>query len=815
MDTAARRLPHGGGAGRHHWGRSVTSTPVNTWKETGLGGTTIPTWGRRSGESSWSAGAEATTRPTDAGERYRFVEYIGRGGFGEVWQVVDPVLARPVAAKVLRRRWSRSRTLVERLCAEARIASQLRHPGIIAVHDVGWTSDKRPFFVMPLAGGRPWNVVAEASPHALGFWVGCITALAEVVEYAHGRGIVHRDLKPANVNVVGEPGSDATPRVETFDFGLAEVSRIGRVPKDQSWMSRAGTPGYVAPEVRRGKVATPAVDLYALGVMLREVLDRSIAQPQELAVPDVEELHALSQACTAIDPALRPDASHLLRELRGWMVGWTRRADLARHLEDASRAETRAEGARSLVRAHQRNLRRLRRIAESSTGQPQQQVEVWQAMERVREARAAMAEADASHIMALLAAYGVAPTSSVVLRQLANLHQRRHRAALLRGDPMAAAQHSAALATFDRGAHSVYRSGQADLAIQGTAPNSRLSLLPFRQAGQMKVLDEPCWEGPACGAPIPATAGSYVLRLSAGGFADAYLPVWLLPGDRWSHEVEPGTVGPVHMLADAEVDGDEIYVPAGWHWYGGDPAAPGATDLARVFTDGIVARRYPVTLSEYAAFLTWLEARQGPDCALEHAPRRGGPAAKDRVQLLTRGPDGWVAEPACQREPVRLIRPRDALRYAEYERQRTGQHWRLPTEVEWQRLARGADLRLFPMGNHGDPAWFQCYEHRPNGRDPQVATVDAHPFDAGPTGVRGVAGNVMQMTSTRYSSVGTEVAPNGRWTEVPAHLTDNRTLCGGAWGRDTSRSRCCHRSPFGDHHSPFVGFRLVRSVERR
>ncbi len=178
--------------------------------------------------------------------RYELRRTIARGGSSVVWEAHDPTLDRPVAIKVLRA------GNVERLLQEAKAVARLRHPGIVAVYEVG-----PDYIVMDLVRGR---TLAAALPDLdLDARLDVLQAVAATVAYAHGQGVTHRDLKPANI-MIADDG-----RVLLTDFGLAKIA-----DGEDLTMTGAvlGTPEYMAPEQVRGKGFGPTVDVWALGVLL-------------------------------------------------------------------------------------------------------------------------------------------------------------------------------------------------------------------------------------------------------------------------------------------------------------------------------------------------------------------------------------------------------------------------------------------------------------------------------------------------------------------------------------------------------------------
>ncbi|HEX5051598.1 MAG TPA: serine/threonine-protein kinase [Planctomycetota bacterium] len=230
--------------------------------------------------------------------RYRIEGEVGRGGMGAVLRVHDVQLGRPLAMKVILGQAAAERTgetpevparSLQRFLNEARITSQLQHPSIVPVHDMGRDAEGRAYFTMKLVQGRTladvFDLVAAKDPQ----WpptrvLTLIQRVCEALAYAHEQGVVHRDLKPANI-MVGDFGE-----VYVMDWGLARRTgeRSTEAPVDDAANDEAlsaqltftregaivGTPAYMPPEQASGRLAEigPHSDVYSVGAMLYELL---------------------------------------------------------------------------------------------------------------------------------------------------------------------------------------------------------------------------------------------------------------------------------------------------------------------------------------------------------------------------------------------------------------------------------------------------------------------------------------------------------------------------------------------------------------
>jgi serine/threonine-protein kinase len=162
---------------------------------------------------------------------YCITRRLGGGGMGAVYAAEEPNLGKRVAIKVLRRELAADDDAVARFEREARVANEVRHPGIVDVFAFGNLDDGRPYLVMSLLEGRHLGEELSARgklPHAEAWAHG--RAIAEALAAAHDRGVVHRDLKPENVFL--ERFDDGPPRVRVLDLGLVKL--LSRPPRRRS-----------------------------------------------------------------------------------------------------------------------------------------------------------------------------------------------------------------------------------------------------------------------------------------------------------------------------------------------------------------------------------------------------------------------------------------------------------------------------------------------------------------------------------------------------------------------------------------------------
>ncbi|MFC0505913.1 serine/threonine-protein kinase [Micromonospora costi] len=252
--------------------------------------------------------------------RYELEQRIGVGGMSEVWRAHDTVLDRPVAVKLMSPGQDGQGTSVERIRTEARSAARLVHPNVASVHDFGTCAalpgERTPYIVMELAEGETLAAHLRAGPLDWRIAVRVCAEVCAALAAAHAHGIVHRDIKPANVIL--------TPAgVKVLDFGIATASGAPDPAPDGLLV---GTPAYLAPEQLEREPATPAADMYALGVLLyycltgqlpyqagtaTQLLGARRRQPPR-PLPEIDGLPAevaeLCGRCLCDDPADRPSS---------------------------------------------------------------------------------------------------------------------------------------------------------------------------------------------------------------------------------------------------------------------------------------------------------------------------------------------------------------------------------------------------------------------------------------------------------------------------------------------------------------------------
>jgi predicted Ser/Thr protein kinase len=194
--------------------------------------------------------------------RYEILQEIGRGAMGVVFLGRDPLIGRDVAVKTITAGVAESTDLLERFYREARAAGGLQHPNIVTIYEMAESAGV-PFIAMEYLEGESLDkLIARKPALPLGTKVGYVVQACRALEFAHRRGVIHRDVKPANIMVTRDG------IVKVVDFGIA---RLADTSKTQTG-ALLGTLAYMAPEQLRGQHADARCDIWALGVVLYELI---------------------------------------------------------------------------------------------------------------------------------------------------------------------------------------------------------------------------------------------------------------------------------------------------------------------------------------------------------------------------------------------------------------------------------------------------------------------------------------------------------------------------------------------------------------
>jgi eukaryotic-like serine/threonine-protein kinase len=727
---------------------------------------------------------------------------IGRGGMAEVRRVRDPALNRIMAMKVIHEPLLKQQEWIARFIEEAQATAQLQHPNIVPIHRIGQLPDGRHYFTMPEIRGRTLREVLKRHFDGSEDWTtrGLVSAFRQVcdaVAYAHARGVVHRDLKPANI-MLGSYGE-----VFVLDWGIAKI--MGAIDHKETPIvterSRtashhtqfgivAGTPSYMPPEQATVGVrdVDQRADVYALGAILYEIMtgrppfdgddeDEVLEQVRTLSPPKPNGPDALVKICLkamARDPSDRyPDAEPLASEIGSWLDG-------ARQRETALQLVQQADAAQATGMTLGAQAAGLRIRAEATlamvpeTADESHKSQAWALLDKADDLSSQAHRSEFEREQILNAAFTHCPDLPEAHAALAELHHRRHQMAEITGDRNAASraelllkEHTQALPlkSLVRRNLTAYLKGDGALTLITDPPGARVTLHRYQTRNRRLVATPLCSLGRTPLHRVPVPMGNYACRIEAPGRSVVWYPIDIARLEHWQ-SVAPGDPEPriLKLPASDELETDSCFVPAGWFLSG--------KNRQKVWVDDTIVKRASVTNAEYLVFLNSLSSNGRLEDAKRFAPReRSGSAEKSGGMIyglhngtfaLQPDSDGDLWQPNW---PVLMVDWYSAQAYTQWISERTGLPWRLGTEFEWEKAARGVDGRLYPWGDHFDPSWTCTLEGHTG--PPLPCSVGDFGADKSPYGVVGMAGNAQDWCLGSPNAA--DLAP--------------RPILGGSWGR--------------------------------
>lgn len=772
---------------------------------------------------------DAAIPADDENARYIFGGELGRGGVGRVLKAFDRYLGRNVALKIPLA-WPISREETDQFIEEAQVAGQLEHPNIVPIYDIGSLQSGPIFYSMKRVRDRSLRnvidglieqseaVVGEYTPLRL---LSIFLQVCQAIHYAHDKGVIHRDLKPENI-MLGDYGE-----VHVMDWGLARVTN--RVVVTDRSLQRAqiereeqgltiGTPAYMPPEQAQGRLEAvdERSDVYSLGMILYEIvtLKQPLARatvmetlmavitdpvlPPTAAAPDrgvSPDMDRIVMIALEKDPAKRwKSAKELHDAVEKFLEGRNER-EAERHLLDGESAARLFEAARNDMLRLDRRIGEMRaRVRDWEPVDVKRAV--WEMEDRRREAANRMIQAFGNSIRELTRALAYVPDLAAARSALARLYWSRYELAEREEDQRDQVYFLSLLREYDDGTYASRIQDSAPLSIYTRPRRMPVYLYGYGELDRTQVPRFAQSLGRAPVAEFFVKRGSYEIRARQPGFPTIILPIHIQRAD---------PVGVTLTLPDRTWFRDGfVFIHEGTSQIGGDVGAVDPFPAARLHVNSFFLQEFPVTFAEYAEFLDGLvsHGEGGAAEAAAREPRLG--TAPSLVRRNTQGRHEVNLDALEAQLKVRGstgddlavvgIRFDDARAYCRWRSQRDLVRYRLPTEVEWERAARGADGRIYPWGDHFDATFCKMVLSREASQT--LEAVGTFTFDRSPFGVRDMAGGVRQFVETDDSD-GAQIVVRG-----------------GYWGGDSRacRSASRRRVAVQQRHNN-VGFRLAYSPD--
>lgn len=758
-------------------------------------------------------------RLLDITARFELQGEIARGAMGRILAGWDLHLGRPVAIKVLRKGGPKDLDRV-RFLEEAQVTGQLQHPSIMPVYELGRIQGQVAFVMRRIEGRSLKQVISELrkglpsarQKYGVPRLVSMFHQLCLAVAFAHRRGVVHRDLKPSNV-MVGDFGE-----LVLLDWGLCKIiggeTRSTRSTNER-WKTVhgqiIGTPAYMAPEQAMGMTdqIDARTDVYGLGAILyhlltlrppfagktnREIVQRVLRETVKpcreraprLQVP--KALEAICMRCLSRRPDERyPDARAVADAVAAYLAGAddTHRAPSVGGLvQEAVAAITRRQSLQEDAALIRDDLA-IARAAFDATDPPSMKAAAWEAEARLRAVSIEVADALALALARLGRAVAIDPNHTEARRLLTDLRVAGLEAAQRLREPtrIAACKRALRECTDVRG--SGLLRGKGALHVETHPAGARISVSRFVERTRRMVAPhaEECGVSPV--ALDALTEGAYRLQAHLDGRAVLTTSVVIKSGR--------ATRLRLSLLPSGGIPSGFIHIPAG-NFYFGSPYDAYLPPTEHALPDFLISMT-PVTAGAYLRFINALH-RTEPSVARRRVPRgRDGRSmawVADNHTGEWRLPDGHHPGGAWRDQmPVVGISVHDAEAFCRYFHQTHGHAVRLPTEIEWEKAARGAEGRRYPWGDEWVPGYAMVPGTWTGLWPPPVGHATE---DRSSCGVWDCAGGVREWTAT------IEDRPRRR-----------HGVRGGSFmtAGDPGRSLFARAYAAAQHTAPDLGFRLV------
>ena len=783
--------------------------------------------------------------------RYEEIGILGEGGMGSVYRVKDKLLRRVMALKTLKPELQSEKILMQRFVQEACLTAQLEHPGIVPVHDIGTRDDGSLFFTMKEVAGQNLHHLIQSLHIASkdGVWrsfgkgwtfkrvVDAFHRSVEAIAYAHSRDVIHRDLKPDNI-MTGSHGE-----VLVVDWGLAIHLKTQTDNFQKSEI--VGTPLYMSPEQMNG---TPDAlkftsDTWSLGCILFEILSghtpfdkQSLIQIKDINPEDADEFCKTVQTkliantygapkppielCELVVKSLHPDpkcrpqnASEFSKALTDWLDGSKRSeaaASIIAQAEDVGLAAQMASEQASSIRIQAKQLAKsIPRWAEDS-----EKREYW-ALEELADNLEGQSQQKNIQMEELLhGALTHDPNNTLAHLLLAQRYLQAHQKAEKERDHQLVAFYGSRLLFHTEKIPKQNLAHQNNMIYLGGMGKINLTFEP--KTAHIQIIQQFPESRNTSSKQISTLKmsqlidyniemGSYLLVVKMTGYHILKYPVYIDRLRNWlNNRSSRNSNLPIKLLPMNSLQENETHIPQGWCYLGGDELAIDSRGLERVWVDGFIIQSKPVSFKQYLLFLNDLLDKDRTREAELYLPASSSNRrnfsivenSKRRHYRIHPDPEGDIWD---LRWPVFYVDLQCIEAYIKWLFETTGVQWRLPTEQEWEKSARGVDGRYYPWGDNFENSWV-CIRSSHRQR-PLPEPIASRPSDISIYGVSDMAGGISEWTSTLYSNI------------KQSKRSVSYVTKGASWNSISPFARLASRSlALANERSNTLGFRLVRDM---